>query len=59
MRVIVARPEDLTLSYRRLELDDEQARVASGSWLTVVETLFSMMTRQAIRRGTFPSAADL
>jgi transposase len=31
----------------------------SGSWLNMVETFFSIITRQAIRRGTFPSVPDL
>ena len=31
----------------------------SGSWLNLVETFFSIITRQAIRRGTFPSVAEL
>jgi transposase len=31
----------------------------SGSWLNLVEVFFSIVTRQAIRRGTFTSVADL
>ena len=31
----------------------------SGSWLNLVEVFFSIITRQAIRRGTFTSVADL
>jgi transposase len=31
----------------------------SGSWLNLVEVFFSILTRQAIRRGTFASVADL
>jgi len=31
----------------------------SGSWLNMVEIFFSIITRQAIRRGTFTSVADL
>jgi hypothetical protein len=31
----------------------------SGSWLNVVEVFFGIITRQAIRRGTFPSVKDL
>ena len=31
----------------------------SGSWLNMVEILFSIITRQAIRRGTFTSVPDL
>jgi transposase len=31
----------------------------SGSWLNMVEIFFSIMTRQAIRRGTFTSVKDL
>jgi len=31
----------------------------SGSWLNLVEVFFGIMTRQAIRRGTFTSIADL
>jgi transposase len=31
----------------------------SGSWLNLVEIFFSIITRQAIRRGTFTSVADL
>ncbi len=31
----------------------------SGSWLNLVEVFFSIITRQAIRRGTFPSVPDL
>lgn len=31
----------------------------SGSWLNLVEAFFSIITRQAIRRGTFPSVPDL
>jgi len=31
----------------------------SGSWLNLVEIFFGIITRQAIRRGTFTSVADL
>ncbi len=31
----------------------------SGSWLNMVEIFFSIITRQAIRRGTFSSVKDL
>jgi transposase len=31
----------------------------SGSWLNLVEAFFSIITRQAIRRGTFASVKDL
>jgi len=31
----------------------------SGSWLNLVEVFFSIITRQAIRRGTFGSVSDL
>ena len=31
----------------------------SASWLNLVEVFFSIITRQAIHRGTFPSVADL
>ena len=31
----------------------------SGSWLNMVEIFFSIITRQAIRRGSFTSAQDL
>jgi DDE superfamily endonuclease len=31
----------------------------SGSWLNLVEVWFSVIERQAIRRGTFPSVRDL
>jgi len=31
----------------------------SGSWLNLVEVFFSIITRQAIRRGTFKSVKDL
>lgn len=31
----------------------------SGSWLNLVEIFFGILTRQAIRRGTFTSVADL
>ncbi len=31
----------------------------SGSWLNMVETFFGIITRQAIRRGTFTSVSDL
>jgi transposase len=31
----------------------------SGSWLNLVEVFFSIITRQAIRRGTFTSVKDL
>src|SRR5436309_15142353 len=31
----------------------------SGSWLNLVEVFFSIITRQAIRRGTFGSVGDL
>ncbi len=31
----------------------------SGSWLNMVEVFFSIITRQAIRRGTFTSVKDL
>jgi DDE superfamily endonuclease len=32
---------------------------ASGSWLNMVEIFFSIITRQAIRRGSFTSVKDL
>src|SRR5215203_1975166 len=31
----------------------------SGSWLHLVEAFFSIITRQALRRGNFPTVADL
>jgi hypothetical protein len=31
----------------------------SGSWLNLVEAFFSIITRQALRRGYFPTVADL
>ncbi len=31
----------------------------SGSWMNLVEVFFGILTRQAIRRGTFDSVADL
>ena len=31
----------------------------SGSWLNLVEIFFSIITRQAIRRGSFTSVKDL
>jgi transposase len=31
----------------------------SGSWLNLVEAFFSIITRQALRRGSFPTVADL
>jgi hypothetical protein len=31
----------------------------SGSWTDLVEVFFGIITRQAIRRGTFTSVADL
>ena len=31
----------------------------SGSWLNLVEVFFSIITRQAIRRGTYSSVDDL
>ncbi len=31
----------------------------SGSWLNLVEIFFGIITRQAIRRGTFTSVKDL
>src|SRR3954465_3047227 len=31
----------------------------SGSWLNLVEAFFSIITRQALRRGNFPPVADL
>ncbi len=31
----------------------------SGSWLNMVEIFFSIITRQAIRRGSFTSVQDL
>lgn len=30
----------------------------SGSWMDLVEVFFVVITRQAFRRGTFPSVAD-
>jgi len=30
----------------------------SGSWLNLVEAFFSVITRQAIKRGSFPSVPD-
>jgi hypothetical protein len=31
----------------------------SGSWLNLVEAFFSIITRQALRRDSFPTVADL
>ena len=31
----------------------------SGSWLNLVEAFFSIITRQALRRGNFPTVTDL
>ncbi len=31
----------------------------SGSWLNLVEAFFSTITRQALRRGSFPTVAAL
>jgi len=31
----------------------------SGSWLNLVEAFFSILTRQALRRGSFPTVAEL
>ena len=31
----------------------------SGSWLNLVEIVFSIITRQAVRRGSFASVRDL
>jgi hypothetical protein len=31
----------------------------SGSWLNLVAVFFSILTRQALRRGSFPTVADL
>jgi transposase len=31
----------------------------TGSWLNLVEAFFSITTRQALRRGSFPTVADL
>jgi hypothetical protein len=31
----------------------------SGSWLNLVEVFFGIITRQAIRRGSYPSVKDL
>jgi transposase len=31
----------------------------AGSWLNLVEAFFSIITRQALRRGSFPTVADL
>jgi hypothetical protein len=31
----------------------------SGSWLNLVEVFFSIITRQALRRGNYPTVADL
>jgi len=31
----------------------------SGSWLNLIEVFFGIITRQAIRRGTFPTVKDL
>ncbi|SFT80429.1 DDE superfamily endonuclease [Geodermatophilus amargosae] len=33
--------------------------LTSGSWLNLVEAFFSIITRQALRRGNFPTIADL
>ena len=33
--------------------------MTSGSWLNMVEIFFGIITRQAIRRGTFTSVKDL
>jgi hypothetical protein len=34
-------------------------RQAQASWLNPVEAFFSIITRQALRRGNFPTVADL
>ncbi|SNS01737.1 hypothetical protein SAMN06272737_1751, partial [Blastococcus mobilis] len=31
----------------------------SGSWSNLIEVFFSIITRQALRRGNFPTVADL
>jgi hypothetical protein len=31
----------------------------SGSWQNLVEVFFSILTRQALRRGSFPTVAEL
>ena len=35
------------------------ATPTSGSWMNLVEVFFGIITRQAIRRGSFPSVAEL
>ncbi len=36
-----------------------RARIVPGSWLNLVEVFFGIITRQAIRRGTFTSVTEL
>jgi hypothetical protein len=42
--------------HRRVRL---HSTPTSGSWLNLVEAFFSILTRQALRRGNFPTVADL
>ena len=39
--------------------DDAVLHHDLGSWLNLVEAFFSILTRQALRRGSFPTVADL
>ena len=40
-------------------LTAQHRTLTSGSWLNMVEIFFGIITRQAIRRGTFQSVPDL
>jgi transposase len=42
--------------HRRVQL---HLTPTSGSWLNLVEAFFSIITRQALRRGNFPTVTDL
>jgi hypothetical protein len=45
-----------TVQHRRVQL---HFTPTSGSWLNLVEIFFGIITKQAIRRGTFQSVRDL
>ena len=45
--------------YKRASTKPVRFTPTSGSWLNMVEIFFSIITRQAIRRGTFTSVKDL
>jgi hypothetical protein len=56
-----ALPPGLRRGFYKLSPEPSESHFTptSGSWLNLVEAFFSIITRQALRRGNFPTVADL